>query len=1119
MDDFVTYRQQVNFCGKPRCRKCRDGIGHGPYWYAFHVTPDGRKERVYIGKHLPPGVNVDGSNNQSIAPNDQGDREDRPYPATNPSPDSVQGKGDPRGRPGSSPSGDVTTTPSENPVQGRSDPRGRPGEIEQYGEIDALDRLLAADPGNEDVLRRLVLALAMAKRRGEALRACQRFFNTLQGMRLFPSQETQALYQAVLHGGDLTQFMRRENGEKSPAPGSSGASWSPDVEQAHFGRSNQSPLVGRERERETLRQLLRVTEAALKRGKSGAMGQKKHVVSAAIVRERPPKQFIVLMGESGIGKTRLAEETARLALRGGWMVAWSHAYAQESGIPYRMWSEALRGLLEQGIWRPDEMMAEQQVPAHIYPPLKTLLPELQEWWSQDEGRESLAPYHHNPLSPEQEQARLREAVYELLTHLSLTTPLLIVLDDVQWADGSSCEMLGYLARRLQGYPIALLATCRETELADNSVLHSLLSHMQREHAVEYARVEPLTDAQIATLVAHLPVNLVQHVQAQAAGNPFFAEELAFSLHAGQREWDVPGSEPPELPRTITAALNQRVQRLSSPCQQLLGRAAVLGGSFSFPLICAMETGASALDEDSMLDMLDEALRLGVLTEEGSGTRITYRFWHPLLASHLYTTQSAARRARLHRRAAEALQHIYAGREDEQAAAITGHLLKGGGEASQIAHFAQLAANYAYALSAYPEAEHYYHLTVQYVEAGDPRHGRPLPAETSARLAFVLERMAECMRIQGKFQEARQVFERVLEVRGQSGQPANASTGVLDQQEAQVQALLWGEIGWTWRYTGDSLRAWQCCERGEQVLRDAGITSGPAPARLRFQQGSLLWQEGKYEEAYHIVGEALHLFEGVQPQPAGDVASLTRIRSTLLGDPVDVGRARALLGALAYNLGQPDQALRHLNTALAIYEKYDRQREIAHVCCNIGYTHLKMEHYSQTNAFLQRSFALAERIGDVPLTSVVLHIFGLLAESSGEGGNEEAERYYRRALALAEHINDREYLSTWRADLGGALMKQGKLEEAAAAIQRALHIARSIHNIPCIAHALVAVGNLRIAQARTSGDARYLTRAGITLRRALALPGLDNENRTGGQAALAEVEQLASVSNSTRTPAK
>src|SRR5690348_5145557 len=276
MDDFVTYRQQVNFCGKPRCRKCRDGIGHGPYWYAFHVTADGRKERVYIGKNLPPGVtNVEGPVGQSgkrSETNDQGGGKPHTYPTTNLSTPPVQGTGDPRGRPGS------------------SDAPGRPGlprsgDVEQYAEIDALDRLLAADPGNEDVLRRLVLALAMAKRRGEALRACQRFFNTLQSMRLVPSEETQALYQAVQHGGDLAQFMRRDDGEKRPAPGSSGAPWSADTEQAHFGRSNQSPLVGRDRERETLRQLLRVTEAALERGRNGLGGQRQGMASAAIALE------------------------------------------------------------------------------------------------------------------------------------------------------------------------------------------------------------------------------------------------------------------------------------------------------------------------------------------------------------------------------------------------------------------------------------------------------------------------------------------------------------------------------------------------------------------------------------------------------------------------------------------------------------------------------------------------------------------------------------------------------------------------------------------------------------------------------------------------------------------
>ncbi|HLX58245.1 MAG TPA: AAA family ATPase [Ktedonobacteraceae bacterium] len=888
-----------------------------------------------------------------------------------------------------------------------------------------------------------------------------------------------------------------------------------DADQAHIGRSNQSPLVGRDQERETLRQLLRVTEQVIRSGTNAGAAYKQSAMTSAPGLARSRSQCMVLMGESGIGKTRLAEEAAREARRSGWAVVWSQAYAQESGIPYRMWSETLRSLLDQEVWRPNEITGKKQTLSQVYQPLKTLLPDLQEWWPEDEGRDISASYNHHPLSPEQEQVRLREAVYELLTSISASTPLLIVLDDVQWADGSSSELLGYLARRLSGHPIALLSTCRESELAANVILSSLLAHMQREHAVEYVRVEPLTDAQIATLVAHLPGLLVRHIQAQVAGNPFFAEELAFSLRtakSGHGERGEPGQETPILPKTITAALDQRVQRLSAPCQKLLGRAAVLGGSFSFPLISVMETGAAAFDEDNMLDLLDEALRLGVLTEEGTGTRIAYRFWHPLLANHLYNALSAARRARLHRRAAEVLQQAYVGREDEQAAAITGHLLKGGADAVQISRFAELAANYAYALSAYPEAERYYRFVVQHVEA--PAHSRvggdagwgPLRSPAPGTdLAFLLERLAECVRIQGKFLEARQLFERVLEVRNQ---PGNASPGTLDIQEAQVQALLWGEIGWTWRYTGDNLRAWQCCERGEQILHEAGVVSGPAPARLRFQQGSLRWQEGQYAQAYRLVDEALQLFEGIQMQPTGDAKHLTRIRRTLLGDPVDPGRAHALLGAIANTLGQREEALRHMHTALTLYEQHDSLREIAHVCCNIGFVHMKMAHHAQASSFLQRSFVLAERIGDAPLTSVVLHDLGVLAASSDEGDSEEAESYHRRSLALAEQINDREYLSLWQADLAGVLLKRGNLDDAAVYIKHALRIARAMHNLPCVAYALVALGNLRIAQARTSGDVRCLRRAGTILRRALALPGLDSETLARGQLALVVVERLS-----------
>ena len=105
----------------------------------------------------------------------------------------------------------------------------------------------------------------------------------------------------------------------------------------------------------------------------------------------------------------------------------------------------------------------------------------------------------------------------------------------------------------------------------------------------------------------------------------------------------------------------------------------------------------------------------MITDEGSGTRITYHFWHPLFVSYLYDGLSAGRRASLHRRAAEVLRHMYQGREEEGAAAIAYHLVHGGADAAQIAHFAEMAGDRAYALSAYPEAVQHYTLALSISE--------------------------------------------------------------------------------------------------------------------------------------------------------------------------------------------------------------------------------------------------------------------------------------------------------------------------------------------------------------------------------------------------------------------
>ena len=376
--------------------------------------------------------------------------------------------------------------------------------------------------------------------------------------------------------------------------------------------------------------------------------------------------------------------------------------------------------------------------------------------------------------------------------------------------------------------------------------------------------------------------------------------------------------------------------------------------------------------------------------------------------------------------------------------------------------------------------------------------------------------------------------------------SGADTAMGEWYEAQIDALLWSEVGWTWYYAADYEHTRQYCERGEQVLRESGVVGGPAWARLYFQRSYILRQEGKYGEARQAANEALRLFEEMPPKQQGQPGNappLTRMRSTLAGDPVDLARTHRLLGALASSVGQLSEALTHFNTALRILEEHDHKREVAHVSCNVGFVHLQKAEHEQALPFLRRSLSLAEQIGDIPLTAVIYSNLGVLAGRTGD--LQEAENWLKRSLALAEQTNDQVYLSTWNVELAAVYQDQGRLADAGICIGRALAIGRAMQNTPCIGLALVALGNLRIAQAQSQevdhsrgdpwvarfprhepGDPlwssrayqRYLARANKTLQRALTFERLEAEARNRGQLASAQVNFLQGDTENARVHA-
>ena len=1005
--------------------------------------------------------------------------------------------------------------------------------------IEPLDRLLANDATHETAVRRLMEILTQLDRRGEAFRVYQRLVETLRGeYESEPLPETTELYRALRQGTYQAPPTVAPTTELLTST-QSGEQQQPDVREPRqlitlprpvlqLGRHNQSKLVGRGEEIDAIQRFLLAIEGLAQEQRD----------------KRKIAHLLMLMGESGIGKTRLAEEVSFEADVRGWSVVWAHGYEQEGTIPYRPWAEIFRTLLknvhpfllvqrlEAQAKRSagDDASAAGQTASTAQAKLtrlSSLVPELEVLQAHPSTRtkEALSP------TPEQERLHLWEAASAVLSILSQSAPLLVVLDDLHWTDDSSLALLAYVVRHMHHERVAIIATCRDVELTPGSNLSTLINDLKREQTVITLPVKPLTEVSIGSLVSHLPEHIVKGILLQAGGNPFFAEELARVSEAGQSGSIVEGKaqgapEPdtavtgspavvtPATPESIKAVLDRRLSRLSSDCQVLLGKAAVLGGSFALSQLTFL-AGDQGANEEGIFDLLEEALRAGLLTEEGTGARITYHFWHPLIVSHLYERQSAARRAQLHRKAAQSLMQTYAGNEEQAAAIITHHLIRGGSEAGQVARYAELAGNRAFSLYAYAEAEYYYRVAVDALTHTIPEE----VIDDPLHLASILERIAECNIVHGNFEETRSLYERVLKLRALHCSRAGLG---MSAEEAQRQALIWWGIGKAWGENGNVEEAMRCYEAGKSVMVDAGVTHGAAWACLYVSLGNLNWRLGNNETARRYGQEALEMLEQImqQTRPALPITSAELPTSTamaMIGSPYELGRCHQTLGIVAATLGQFNEALEHLNRARAIFERHDQVTPLTLLYGNLAAVYAMKAEYDTASEYFQRALEMAERDSNLPAVSFV---YGNLGETAARRGYlSEAAEQLRQSIALAEQINDPEQASWSHSVLASTLCDLGNMSEALSHIRRALKMGRSIKSVLCVGMALSALGEWRINRAiqvsqmhfihadaqsglRATDAYRLLTGAKLALQRALSLEGLNAEAAAEGRLTLA-----------------
>ncbi|HZU59602.1 MAG TPA: AAA family ATPase, partial [Solirubrobacteraceae bacterium] len=578
----------------------------------------------------------------------------------------------------------------------------------QLGSVDRAARaLIEAEPYRESGYTLLMQSQAMRGNVAEAVRVFDQLRMLLrEELGTTPSPEAIATHEQLVRG--------------APTPTArSGRSPQAVVElPAELQARGQAPLIGRQREQAELGRLW-----ALARDEQPApVGG----------RLRSPR-IVVLAGEAGIGKTSLAADLATRAHQDGAVVMAGRA-PEEGLAPYQPFLEALSHYAATAPLDVVRAAAREHGPelARLVPELRRRVPEL-------------------PLPPgetEGERYRLFEAVVGLLSSISKAAPILLVLDDLHWADRPTLLLLRHLARAPRSTRLLVLLAFRVEAATD--VLVDTLVELNREGLSTQLDIEGLSQRETAELVSlkareRPSTAFVQRIHRETEGNPFFVEEIVRNLlAAGLRVGSATASELGrlKLPEGVKRMVARRLERLDPQTIEWLRVASVAGRDFDADLIERLVD----LEEEEFLTSLEEALAAGVLLESTAHAG-RYSFSHALVREALYEGMSAPRRARLHRRVGEALEAS----GERSLSVLALHFTRAASleDAEKAISYAVQAAQEAGQVLAHEEAVDHYARALEVLTRFEA-------VPTPRRLELLLDLGEACVRA-GERRRAREVF--------------------------------------------------------------------------------------------------------------------------------------------------------------------------------------------------------------------------------------------------------------------------------------------------------------------------------------------------------------------------
>ena len=725
--------------------------------------------------------------------------------------------------------------------------------------------------------------------------------------------------------------------------------------------------------------------------------------------------FVLIEGETGIGKTRLTEEFLKSIRSQEVTVIRGHGYHKEIS-PYRLFSEMFRNYFSSINY--DTRYLALLLDNLTIVNLEKIVPELREYIPFDTSRIATSP-----LPPKEEKQRFYDTLLLFFLKLSHRSPLVVNIEDLHWLEPDTFELLRYLVHNFRKAPILVIATARGLE--HDSFADNWISGLEDQRLVRRIKLSTLIPEEVKSLVEaffnqELSESFLKWLLGYTAGNPLFIHETlragieqnAFFFDPVESRWEIKREYVENIlePATIQSVIQRRLQGLDKESREVLGLAAVVGDKFDLQTLQKISKISSTRLRRTKEDLIIRNL-LQKQSEKDAEEEI-YRFTHHIIRLHLYQELDPEFKLNMHHRIALILEKECGKNKEklfQRVEDLAHHYSRGkkdGISLKKTVSFLTQAGLKAQKQYSESKAEQYYDRANGFLESC------PSSKDKDQKLFQVLENLGEVETALGKQDMAIRSYQKALKI----GRTHNLLPRF---KEAQIHR----KIGYAYHTISDYPKAishyHKTLKKLEKISTDLEYEEFITTCNCL---GMTHFLKGDYDQCIIWSEKGIGLSKKKKHLPL-------------------IEQSYNNMGMVACNQGEYEKAIEFFNKCLEIQLKVQNKYRLSAIYTNLGVIHLNLGLYDQASDYYYKGLKLAGEIGNLCWKGILYNNLGVLNNDRGEW--EEALGFFEKSLKIREQYGDRRGMVSALENLGSASLSQGQVEKALIYLDKSVKLCEEI----------------------------------------------------------------------------